>query len=442
MKFLMMLFLTLTVAEAAPRPDGAFTFKENTCICRNSLPVSKGDCADACRGKNTKGADVLFAEFSVGSVLANSSLKHVKNWCYKYIIGETSFPKCTVEVIDGEGNKTYLPTFNFPKNNSLTVDVSSLDDDQNYWFRLVETTSKAASIPYELYVFDPVGYPLKTDTLSQYSCYPRLAKDQRVNYYFGGFRPSPLRGHESIVCHDAAKYGETDDASFPRLDLLNPVAGLWKSQNYLFFDNNGDGVLDINELVIRKMKEAGGETRNNLRLFGVLSAPGTKDSNFEAGNISYNQLGFVMSYWVNTTSFHSYCPDEEDYATGKPAYKAMNEILGKGTEGIYAAERSENEIKSYLLIRESNLRPVWFYMNNGVATKPGENQLQFQTIYFHYPLNPANPYVKAPHQKLYRVRSVTELGTNLTSLQAFTAQTGEMISYPSHDRKIACVPKL
>lgn len=441
MKILFAFLLCLSSVWAA-RPDGAFTFKENTCVCRNSLPVSKGDCADVCRGKNTKGADVLFADFSVGSVLANSSLKHVKNWCYKYLIGDTSFPKCTVEVIDASGKKSYLPNFNFPKNNSLTVDVSSLEDDQSYWFRLVETTSKAASIPYEVYVFDPVGYPLKTISLSQYSCYPRAAKDQRVNFYFGLMFPQALSGNETIVCHDVVKYGEKDDQTFPRLDLLNPVAGLWNSQNYLFFDNNGDGVLDINELVIKKMKEAGGEARNNLRMFGVISAPDTKDNNYEAGNTSFNHLGFVMSYWVDTTSFQSFCPDEDDYATGKPAFKAMKEILGKGTEGIYAADRSENETKSFMLIRETDLRSVWFYINNGVPTKPTEEQVQFQTVYFYYPLNRANPYVKAPHQKLYRVRSNSELNANLTTLQAFTATTGEMISYPSHDRKIGCVPKL
>lgn len=441
MKFILMLVLTLTSTWAA-RPDAAFSFKENTCVCRNTLPVSRGDCADVCRGKNTKGADVLFADFSVSSVLANSSLKHVKNWCYKYIFGDTSFPKCAVEVTDPAGVKSYLTSFSFPKNNSLSVDVSSLEDDKDYWFRLVETTSKASSIPYEVYLFDPIGYPLKTTTLSQYSCYPREAKDQRVNFFFGARAPSALKGTENIVCHDADKFGEKDDATFPRLDLLNPVSGLWNSQNYLFFDNNGDGVLDINELVIKKMKEAGAEVKNKLRMFGVLSGPGTRESNSEAGNSAFDKLGFVMSYWVDTTSFHSYCPDEEDYASGKPVFKAMNEILGKGTEGIYVADRSENETKSYLLIRESELRPVWFYINNGTPTKPTEDQLRLQTVYFYYPLNRENPYVKAPNQKLYRVRSAQELSANLTSLQAFASATGEMTSFPSHDRKIACVPKL
>lgn len=441
MKILLAILLTLPSAWAA-RPDAAFSFKENTCVCRDSLPVSKGECKAVCKGKNTKGADVLFVDFSVGSVLANSSLKHVKNWCYKYLLGDSGFPKCTVEAIDGKGKKTYLTSFNFPKNNSLSVDVSSLEDDQSYWFRLVETTSGASSIPYELYVFDPIGYPLRTMSLSQYSCFPKDAKDQRINFYFGTYWPDPLRGDEKIACHDIAKYGERDDATYPRLDLLNPVANLWNSNSYLFYDNNEDGVLDINELVIKKIKEAGGVAKKDLRIFGNLSAPGTRESNSEAGNALFERLGFVMSYWMNATSFQSYCPDEEDYATGKPEYQAMKEILAKGTEGIYLADRAENELRTYLFIRETELRSVWFYMNNGAPTKPTEEQLQFQTIYFYYPLNRANPYVKAPHQKLYRVRSAQEAGFNLTNLKAFTAATGEMVSYPSHDKKIACVPKL
>lgn len=441
MKILLAILLSVPSVWAA-RPDNAFSFKENTCVCRNSQPVSRGDCTNVCRGKNTKGADVLFADFSVSSVLANSSLKHVKNWCYKYLIGDSAFPKCALEARDSQGNKTLLTNFNFPKNNSISVDVSSLADDESYWFRLVETTSKAGSIPQEIFLFDPVGYPLKTTQFSQFSCYPKTSKDQRVNFYFGPYAPTALRGDEKVVCHDVVKYGEKDSELFPRLDLTTPVAALWNQQNYLFYDNNGDGVLDVNELVIKKITEAGGETSSKVRLFGLLSAPGTKDNNIEAGNSSYDRLGVLMSYWVESVNFNSFCPDEKDYATGKPEFKAMQEILGKGTEGIYVADRSENEMKSYLLIRESDVRSVWFYMNNGTPAKPSEDQIQFQTIYFYYPINRAAPYVKAPHQKLYRVRSVSELGSNLTTLQAFLPTTGEMISYPAHDRKIGCVPKL
>ncbi len=442
MKILFVVILFSLSSVWAGRPDGAFSFKENTCVCRNEKPVSKGDCADVCRGKNTKGADVLFADFSVGSVLANSSLKNVKNWCYKYLVGDLSFPKCVVEVTDSQGKKSQLSSFSFPKNNSIQFDVSSLEDDQEYWFRMVETTSKATSIPYDLYIFDPIGYPLKTSSLSQYSCYPRESKDLRVNFYFGAHAPNALKGTETIVCHDVAKYGEKDSEQFPRLDLHSPTSALWKSQNFLFFDNNGDGVLDINELVIKMVKDNGGVIKNNIRLFGVLSGPGTKEQNFEAGNSEFDRLGFIMSYWVDTKTFHSFCPSESDYATGAPLFKAMKDILAKGTEGIYLADRSESENRTHLFVRESDLRAVWFYNNNGVPTKPTEDQVQFQTMYFYHPFNKENPLVKQPHQKVYRVRAASEVTTVLTTLQAFTPNTGEMISYPSHDRKLGCVPKL
>ncbi len=442
MKILFVVLLFSLSSVWAGRPDGAFSFNENTCVCRNDKPVSKGDCANVCRGKDTKGEDILFGDFSVGSVLANSSLKHVKNWCYKYLIGDLSFPKCIVEVTDSEGNKSRLSGFNFPKNNSIAINVSSLDDDQAYWFRLVETSSEATSIPHELYIFDPIGYPLKTSSLSQYSCYPREAKDLRVNFYFGAHAPKSLKGTESIVCHDVAKYGEKDGPQIPRLDLLNPVAPLWSTNNFLFFDNNGDGVLDVNEVVIKKVNENGGEIKNNIRLFGVLSGPGSKDQNIEAGNADYDRLGFVMSYWVDTKTFHSFCPSEKEYSSGAPLYKSMKEIIGKGTEGIYLADRSESEHRSHLFIRESDLRAVWFYNKNGVPTKPTEEQVQFQTIYFYHPLNKENPLVKQPHQKTFRVRSASELPAGVTTLQAFTPNTGEMISYPSHDRKLGCIPKL
>ncbi len=79
-------------------------------------------------------------------------------------------------------------------------------------------------------------------------------------------------------------------------------------------------------------------------------------------------------------------------------------------------------------------------MKNGVATKPTEDDVAFQAIFFHYPLNKENPFVKGPNQKTYRVRSSQEVGP-LTTLQAYIGEAGEMISYPSHDRKLGCVPK-
>jgi hypothetical protein len=401
-----------------------------------------GDCSNICRGKDTKGVDTLFAEFDVGPVLASSKLKNVKNWCYKYVIGDLWFPKCIVEAEDADGKTTQLTKFSFTNPNSMNVDVSSLEDDQTYVFRLVETSSKMQSLPYNLHIFDPVGIPLKPSTVSQYSCYPHDSKDLRLNFFFGKTKPVALTGTESIVCHDVEKYGLADSDKFPRLDLISPVTSLWNPSNILFYDNDADGVLDVNELVASKILEAGGEVKSSLRLFGALSAPGTKVLNLEAGNNNYDRLGFVMSYWVdNTKNFASFCPSEADFATGTPVMKTMKEVLGKGTEGIYIADRSESEVRTYLFIRESDLRAVWFYNNNGTPAKPSEDQLQFQTIYFYHPLNKENPYVKGPNQKVYRVRAGSELPSNLTTLQAFTPNTVEMISYPSHDRKLGCIPK-
>lgn len=443
MKIISLVVLFSLTSVWAARPDNAFSFKENTCVCRNDKPVSKGDCANVCRGKNTKGVNTLFADFAAGSVIANGNLKHVKNWCYKYQIGDSAFPKCMLEVTDQSGNKKQIGNFSFPKNNSFQIDVSSLEDDQSYWLRLVETTSKAGSIPFEIQIFDPIGYPLKTWSLSQYSCYPRTAKELRSHFFYAWPGPVAVPANGNLICHDVAKYGERDDATFPRLDLQTAVAALWNTQNYLFFDNNGDGVLDVNELVVEKIRENGGTVKDNLRMFGVLASPGNRESNYEAGNPDSERLGFVMSYWVDAkNNFQSLCPDEKQFATDVPAFKAMKEIIGRGTEGIYIADRSESELRSYLFVRESDLRAVWFYSKNGVATKPTEEQLQFQTIYFYYPFNKQNPYVKLPHQKVYRVRSVQELPQSLTSLQAFAHGNGEMVSYPSHDRKVACVPKL
>jgi hypothetical protein len=441
MKILALIFTLTTQYLWAARPDQAFSFKENTCVCRNDKPVSKGDCVNVCRGKNTKGSDVLFAEFSVSTVLANSSLKHAKNWCYKYLIGDSAFPKCVLEATDSQNNKVLLTNFSFPKNNTFTADVSSLSEDEAYWFRLIETTSKATSIPYDVYIFDPVGVPLKVSQLNQYTCLPKTNPDVRTHFYYTPRNaPEAVKPNSEFICHDVATYGEMDQAEFPRLENITGHSNLWNSANFLFFDNNGDGVLDVNEYYAKKVVEAGGSSKGNIRLFGLLSAPGTREINYAAGNFLFEHLGFVMSYWVDSVTFNSYCPGETQFESGKPQYKAIKDIVGVATEGIFVADRSENELRNYLLIRESDLKAVWFYMKNGVPTQPTESNAQFQTIYFHYPLNKVTPYVKAPNQKTYRLRSPQEIG-NLTTLRAFIGTTGEMISHPSHDRKIGCVPK-
>lgn len=443
MKILALIFTLTTLSAWAARPDQAFSFKDNTCVCRNDKPVSKGDCANVCRGKNTKGADVLYGEFSVGSVLANSSLKHAKNWCYKFLMGDSGFPKCVLEATNSIGEKTILTNFSFPKNNTFTADVTSLNEDDTYWFRLIETTSKSASIPYDVYIFDPVGVPLKITAINQYSCLPKAAPDVKTHFFYNPrLAPAAVRPVDDFICHDVAVNGPVDSDLFPRLENTPGVSSLWNQSNFLFFDNNGDGVLDVNEHYMKKVTEFGGSSKGNVRLFGILSAPGTKEINFEAGNFSYDQLGFLMSYWVDTESSISYCPGEAQYASAEPYFKAIKDIVGVATEGIYVADRSENELRDYLLIREADLKAVWFYMKNGVLTAPTESNAQFQIIYFHYPLNKVTPFVKGPNQKTYRLRSSQEMNTSLSNLQAFIGATGEMISHPSHDRKIGCVPKL
>ncbi|MES2527035.1 MAG: hypothetical protein V4598_08100 [Bdellovibrionota bacterium] len=442
MKILALLFTLTTLSAWAARPDQAFSFKDNTCVCRNDKPVSKGDCVDVCRGKNTKGADVLFADFSVSTVLANSSLKHAKNWCYKFLIGDSGFPKCVLEATDSVGKKTILTNFSFPKNNSFSADVTALEEDETYWFRLIETSSKATSIPYDVYIFDPIGVPLKISDVHQYTCLPKLNPEVKTHFYYTPrFAPSPVRPVDGFVCHDVVAYGPHDSEVIPRLENLPGATPLWNQSNFLFYDNNGDGVLDVNEHYMNKAVEFGGTTKGNVRLFGLLSGPGSKEANFEAGNFSYQQLGFLMSYWVDNVTFNSYCPGDTQYASGKAHYKAIKDTIGVATEGIYVADRSESERRDYLLIRESDLKSVWFYLKNGVATKPNETDAQFQIIYFHYPLNKVTPYVKGPNQKTYRLRSSQDVG-NLTNLQSFIGATGEMISHPSHDKKIGCVPKI
>jgi hypothetical protein len=95
----------------------------------------------------------------------------------------------------------------------------------------------------------------------------------------------------------------------------------------------------------------------------------------------------------------------------------------------------------YLLIRETDLKSVWFYVKNGVLTKPTEENVANVTTYFYHPLNKATPFIKSSSQQLYRVKSAQELASGGVSGSA-TTTSGSAGMFPPHDKKIGCIPKL
>jgi hypothetical protein len=148
-----------------------------------------------------------------------------------------------------------------------------------------------------------------------------------------------------------------------------------------------------------------------------------------------------MAPWIDSATFKSYCLTSTHYNGTNPLFKAFRDIIGVDTEGLYVGEKAAETVttptgvtsglKDWILIRETDVKAVWFYLNNGVLTAPTDNNVKDVSVYFYYPLNKASPFVKTSTQRMYKVKWAYELNG------ASTIPT----SLPPHDRKIGCIPK-
>jgi hypothetical protein len=160
-----------------------------------------------------------------------------------------------------------------------------------------------------------------------------------------------------------------------------------------------------------------------------------------------------MVPWIDQSSYKSYCLNSSHYNSSNALYKALRDIIGVDTEGLYIGEKSAEAVTDssgnvttgypdYILVRETDLKQVWFYLKNGVPTIPTDDIVANVAVYFYYPLNKVSPFVKTSTQRVFRVRGPKELSPDAGSLNDNTSNSlGSIASYPTHDRKIGCIPK-
>jgi len=273
-------------------------------------------------------------------------------------------------------------------------------------------------------------------------------------YFIPRMPPDPLPpGIMDLACHDIFNplYGNNDDALYPRLETIPGIFNLWDNTDPRFYDNNGNGNMDVNDIIVQKAKNFGGSINPSTNFFTPFrwqSTPliQTEDDNSEDDVEAVSDLGYYMSPWIDQTTFKAYCVNATHYNSDNPLFKALRDVIGVDTEGLYVGEKiaeSSDEAETtaayrdLLLIREADLKAVWFYLNGNVPTRPSEINVANNAVFFYYPLNKASPYVKTSTQRLYRVRSAKELNGQENS----TTPGGTPTTYPPHDRRIGCVPK-
>ncbi len=468
------------VADIPVRPTGAVRFKqENLCGCKDGKPVTFGNCTTFCADKATAGAAVLFASFTVTEAISlNPILGNVTNWCSKPLEGETKNPKCLLGTKDEAGVVRNLDVTLSANSNSVRIDISSLPEDKTFLITLFEQESTAKSDTAQI-IKDSTQIDvnllgtLKVAPISQFTCILRNFETQsqptgstdyfytygyRRHYYFlPNNAPEALQGlSREAFCHDIQKYGVRDDATYPRLETTPSVINFWDTSDPRFFDNNGNTFRDINDVIVQKAKNFGRVIPANSSFFNefkglqlVVTNPG--DTTTAPAPTQQIALGFYMAPWIDTSSsnYRSFCLTSTQYNSNDALYKAFRDVLGLDTEGLYIAEKAAETITNinnvqvstkadYILIRETDLKAVWFYVKNGVLTKPTDETVANVTTYFYYPYNKDYPFVKSSTQKLYRVKSAKELA----GVEQGSNQAGTIGTYPPHDKKIGCIPKL
>lgn len=458
------------------RPTNAVFWKSNFCACKDSKPVSYGNCASFCSGKNTNGAETLYANFSVTEDISLGGLGNLYAWCKVNLPGDEENPECELQAKDEQGNVTPIQV-NLPVNsNSLTANIQdTLAYDKTYVLTLVEKKSGAKSDSIQLIKFStdvtlPILGPLKNAPISQYTCMVReFSEDDSTGdvYYDAAYRlhfyfiprvpPKPVpAGNSNLICHDIFNplYGVIDDELYPRFEQLPGVFNLWDTTDPRFYDNNSNGQIDINEAIIQKTRNFGGTISAAANFFSEFKWPGAPQLEDDAGNSNSQALGYFMAPWIDQTTFKSYCLTSTQFNSTNPLFKAMRDYIGVDTEGLYVGEKAPETVigndgkptagfPDYILIRETDLKSVWFYLKNQVPTVPTDDNVSNNAIYFYYPLNKASPYVRTSTQRVFRVRGASELSTGSSTSTGGSGSTssGGATTFPPHDRKIGCIPK-
>lgn len=436
------------------RPDNQVFIDKGFCACQNGNPASINDCAAFCSSKNTNNI-TLYGKVTVGEdILFNESLGNLQNWCSAEIPGSDFVsPQCQLELFDGISTIFLNITV---AGNSFEAIVDTLDKDKTYVAKIRETgsgsnvSSQAFQLRLKDFVEDdqsPEG-PLKIMPVSQYSCIFLARQNTPVesfteyakrHFYFAASNqpPSLPPNQELTKCHDKQIYGETDSPLFPRLELIPQQFAVWDQTDIRFNDGDVDGNIDINTEITEDFRNLTGNTSATLNLFSVFAWPNLPEiSDFKS--IVNANLGLIMIPFVDAQN-RGECPKQADYLGDNPLYQIIGEKVGVDTEGLFMAESepyldaSGSSIIDIIMIREGQLKNVWFYFENGQHFVPDAITAGSKTIHFYWPLDPVNPYVRKSDQIIYTVRFPDQIGKN-------GVQTGIVEGVRPPDKRFACIP--
>ncbi len=457
------------------RPSGAIIIQPNHCACQNAKPISLGNCEAICSEKNS-GANpetrLLYFETQTTAEISATDIEDIWGFCNTLPRDGSLTASCSIEVKDEKGNTNTLAFEPEKGATSFSVEVGGLSEDETYRLSIIENNSGARSTTIQMRLIsdlieDNIGGPLALMPVNQYSCLFRtgvidstdgsfIIEDvNRFHFYFiSATRPEPLKASslQTVNCHDMELYGTTPINS-PLLEETTNVFTVWNREDPRFYNLGGEGKLRVHELLEQNIRLQGQTLSSSLNLFFELEWPsgiddgdtgvGSEEDEGVAETIS-NKLGYYMTPFIDSETYKAYCPTQQHYYSNSALFKAMREIIGIDTEGLYAAK--QDNVCDFILIRETVLKKIWFYIEGGQHIQPTSDTVAGKKIQFYWPADPSSPYIKKSHQRVYTLKQGNEISCGSASVpddsSGSSGSDGIRSNYPPHDKRIGCIPKL
>lgn len=454
------------------RPSGAIIIQPDACACQNGKPISIGDCADICAAKqaSTNANKTFFFDVELTEAITLDVYQDIAGWC-STLDGETDVVNsCYYEIKSESGSVEQVAFDPAAGATSFQLDLSGeiLSEDETYRITLVESATSARSTTIQLRLYsdlldDTIGGPLAIMPVNSYSCLFRdgefdsstgelIVNDtSRFHFYFiPSTRPEPLSEATvpTVNCYDIETYGNTPINS-PFLEETNNSFAVWNSNDPRFFDLSSTGVLRVHELIEQNVELQGQSLSSTPELFFPLSwLNGFNDGDQNPGeeaSVSISttsaELGYYMSPFIDSETYKAYCPTRSHYYSDSVLFKAMREIVGVDTEALYVAK--QQNVCDFLLIKESTLKDIWFYIEGGQHIEPTNDTVQGKQIQFYWPADPNSPFIKKSYQRTYTVKNVSDISCNDTSVGSGSqGSDGVRTQIPPHDNRIGCIPVL